>query len=204
MSARAFQPVMARRDGQSHKTYTLTCGKCGVVSSGLVCDLVPKKFQQRGWEVGRREVDDRCPNCVEEAKKRSERKVIQMPQPELKPEPPRQMTREDKRLIIAKLDEVYDGEDRGYGSGWTDERVAKDMGIPRAWVSEIRVDLFGDLEMNEDIRAAAAREVTDMHKRLQDAMKDFEKAQKAAVQIFAEVQSDLKKMRERFDVRPNG
>lgn len=58
-----------------------------------------------------------------------------------KAEPPREMTRQDRRIIMEKLDEVY-GEN-SYKTPWTDAAVAKDLGCPRAWVTELRDQCFG-------------------------------------------------------------
>lgn len=59
----------------------------------------------------------------------------------LKAEPPREMGREDRRIITEKLDEVY-GSD-AYRVPWTDAAVAKDLGVPRQWVSTVREQFFG-------------------------------------------------------------
>ncbi|SOC48301.1 hypothetical protein SAMN05892877_14816, partial [Rhizobium subbaraonis] len=50
-------------------------------------------------------------------------------------------TVEDRRLINMKLAEVY--ADGGYVTPWTDQRVADDLGVPRAWVAEIREGFYG-------------------------------------------------------------
>lgn len=64
-------------------------------------------------------------------------------------EPPKEMTREDRRIIFAQLNEIYIGEDKGYSAGWTDQRVATHLGVPRAWVASIRDENFGPLRENE-------------------------------------------------------
>jgi hypothetical protein len=64
----------------------------------------------------------------------------------------RVMTRDDRRIIFEKLNEVYVNDKVGYDKGWTDERVATDLGIPRAWVRLIREENFGDEVGNEEIR----------------------------------------------------
>ena len=62
MSARDFIPTMERVGASAFRTYRLTCGSCGVTANigsqsfgeRLACDLVPKKFGERGWVVGKR------------------------------------------------------------------------------------------------------------------------------------------------------
>ena len=54
---------------------------------------------------------------------------------------PPQMGRDDRRIIMEKLDDVYG--DNAYGGSWTDTTVARDLNVPRAWVSEVREAFFG-------------------------------------------------------------
>lgn len=56
---------------------------------------------------------------------------------------PREMTRADKRIIFNKLEEVYADETAGYTSGWSDQRVATDLGVPLDWVRALRDENFG-------------------------------------------------------------
>ena len=66
-------------------------------------------------------------------------------------EPPRVMQREDRRIIFQKLNEVYLDEKRGYVEGWSDLRVSEDLGIPRAWVAQVRDENFGPVAANPEI-----------------------------------------------------
>ena len=52
------------------------------------------------------------------------------------------MTRDERRIIFEKINEIYVGEKVGYSDSWDDEKVAKDLGVPRAWVSAIREDMI--------------------------------------------------------------
>lgn len=90
-----------------------------------------------------------------------------------KTEAPRQPTREDKRRIMAELQEVYLGEDRGYASGKSDDTVAKDLNLPRAWVSDIREDFFGPHknEMQADF-IEEVRSVEKTHKAIEDEIEN--------------------------------
>lgn len=99
---------------------------------------------------------------------------------------PRELTREWKRRINARLDEVYAGEDTGYSADWTDEKVARDLGVPRAWVEAIRVELHGENAGNEasseEARARKRalhelrRDVSAIETRFLTALADCEKA----------------------------
>jgi hypothetical protein len=64
------------------------------------------------------------------------------------------MTRDDRRIIFAKLNEVYRNEREGYAPGWTDAKVAEDLGINVAWVAEVRDEHFGVAEPLGDVKTA--------------------------------------------------
>jgi hypothetical protein len=59
---------------------------------------------------------------------------------------PRELGREDRRIINDKLDEVYGRE--AYKAPWTDAAVAKDLGVPRDWVVQVREQFFGPAGSN--------------------------------------------------------
>lgn len=82
------------------------------------------------------------------------------------------MQRDDRRVIFVKLNEVYEGEEVGYGPGWTDARVAKDLGIPRKWVETIREENFGPLKVNSEIveQINTANEIMARARTLVDAV----------------------------------
>lgn len=174
MSKRHFVEAILREEGQPVPRYRLVCGSCGCgetlgrmnFGQAVADTQVPKKFEDKGWQVGKRHDgrDDRCPACANREQDQRRRRLHVVPQEEIKPvskailtltevpamkavppvaDKPREMTRDERRLIWAKLEEVYVDERAGYSAGWTDARVAEDLGIPRAWVSTIRDENFG-------------------------------------------------------------
>lgn len=64
---------------------------------------------------------------------------------------PTEMSRTDKRVIFAKLEEVYADEATGYSKGWGDQKVATDLGVPVAWVAKVRDDNFGPNRSEETL-----------------------------------------------------
>lgn len=55
-----------------------------------------------------------------------------------------EMTRSERRIIYAKIEDVYSKEDNGgYIAHWTDQLVADDLGVHVEWVAEIRDENFG-------------------------------------------------------------
>jgi hypothetical protein len=83
--------------------------------------------------------------------------------------PPRQPSREDKRLIILEIENHYLGPDKGYGNGATDETVAKSLNVPTRWVADLREEFFGPLvnpeigKLNGEVTALITR--LDTHER---------------------------------------
>jgi len=61
-------------------------------------------------------------------------------------EKPRDMTRDDRRIVFDKINGVYDG--GHYIAPWTDAAVAKDLGVPRDWVAKVREEFFGPAGSN--------------------------------------------------------
>ena len=133
----------------------------------LAGPIIERKFKELGWEVGKNEKHDVCPKCVE-AERIDRRKrrsgngnnVISITQAQGEPmaqttataEEPRSMTREDRRVVFAKLNDVYIDQKAGYAAPWTDAAVAKDLGVPAKWVSDIREENFGPTRDNSEIR----------------------------------------------------
>lgn len=100
-----------------------------------------------------------------------------------------------KRLIDAKMDEVYDAKKGGYLNGYSDAKVATDLGVVQEWVALIRdfghgpdttaLDLRTDV-VELDKRAAAVMEakrlveagmarIEELDKSLNDRLANFEK-----------------------------
>lgn len=157
--------------------WTIECGQCGVIESlgqqdfgGLIaCEQLPKKAQNKAWLVGKKAKDHVCPACIaraEEAKRAKEAKEKREMETKktvvpLRADPPKEMDKEDGRIIFAKLNDVYVGKEVGYSPGWTDKKVAEDLNVPRIWVAKVREEWFGPATNEEietvlkEIRAAA-------------------------------------------------
>ena len=119
--------------------------------------FISRKLEQKGWRIGKSRTSHRCPKCFNAARLAAVRKTEEKPMANKNETPlhvvqqnPRVMQRDDRRVIFDKLNEVYDH--TGYSTGWTDEKVSLDLGVPRAWVKTVREEFFGDEVSNEDIR----------------------------------------------------
>lgn len=121
-------------------------------------NFIAQKLEAKGWRIGKTRTAHLCPKCFGKARSAAIRKSkesivsnnvngVQVVQ-----ENTRVLTRDDRRIIFEKLNEVYVDDKVGYGPGWTDEKVATNLGVPRAWVRVVRDENFGDEVSNDDIR----------------------------------------------------
>lgn len=179
MTARHYSKTAERIEGQTRSCVRLSCRGCGVQKSMVMSgframpnDVIERKFGEAGWTVGTNENWDFCPACTNRKKDHKVAlKVVDQPLIAAV-EKPREMGRDDRRLIFAKLDEVYLDEKRGYDTGWSDHKVATDLGVPRKWVEIIRAENFGAIGTNEDMQhflTEAEALVADARKALQQA-----------------------------------
>lgn len=122
-------------------------------------------FERHGWLVGKRPQMDRCPECLKKLgieKKTSNpimeaklKEALAAKAPATPADKPRDMSREEGRIIFAKIEEVYRDEKHGYHNGWSDHRVATDLSCPRAWVEQVRKQFFGPEGSNDEVRQVA-------------------------------------------------
>lgn len=146
---------------------------------------IENTFRRRNWQVSHNRAHDLCPAHVsaKAAEKRRAKEANRQPLEIVKPtgaagvtpmnaqpqppraEPPAEASRSDKRIIIAKLEEVYLSEGEGYSADWSDQKVASYLGVPRAWVTAVRDELFGpvpDSEESRQVLADAAKLVAEV------------------------------------------
>ena len=150
--------------------------------------FVRRRLLPRGWFIGRKRREHRCPKCnayrtttkQEVLRERIEPMTKELPLQVVanntKPVdvlPPRAMSREERRIIFEKLNEVYVNDKVGYSANWTDVRVAADLGVPLQWVKVIRDENFGDEVGNEDIRKqlAEAKQALALVRELEPSIK---------------------------------
>ncbi|AFU86674.1 hypothetical protein D869_gp240 [Caulobacter phage CcrRogue] len=71
-------------------------------------------------------------------------------------EPPRAATPAENRRILEALDTHYDTNRQCYGGDMTDEKVSKELGLPRAWIAELRERVYGPERNEAQDKAAKA------------------------------------------------
>lgn len=161
MADRAFEFAKVRQGGKAISALRITCSRCGrqdefiqTSERRLPNHAAAQKFRNIGWSVGSTARKDICPDCQQRKEPMKAEEV--KPVAPLRADPPREMGKDDRRIVFAKIDEVYVGEEKGYDTGWSDERVSADLGVPRAWVAAIREEFFGPAanvgELEEVIR----------------------------------------------------
>lgn len=222
-----FVPTTVPIEGGRRRAYAVTCGHCGVTKTLPVNSFrtatetelenrhIQKKFEQAGWRIARSAKSHRCAGCLAAARNAAMAKKVDreadvdskpkvetdVTPPAAKPTvaPPREPTRDERRIIFQKLNEVYVDEKSGYSESWTDAVVAKDLGVPRDWVRNLRDEMFGPEGANEEIRASIeeARKLLDEAKaigvsaqegimaQLKALLHKAEKIEKTMVQIEA-------------------
>lgn len=214
---RVFVRTTIKEDGKPPlPAFKLTCAKCGATdtlplgskSNGYPTPLVQQKMRHRGWEIGNRASADFCPDCVagkhkkqDKSDKKQENNVVTF----VKAEEPPTMSREDRRLIFAKIDEVYLDENTGYSDGWADQRVADDLGVPVGWVRSIRAENFGE-ERNNAAIAKHLDEVKDvlakakkLHLDAKDEIKSMSTQVEKASGILKQITENIGKMQKEIN-----
>ena len=164
MSQRVFSHSRIVEDGRPFSSSVIACHKCGDTATfvhrnnakRMAPDGVTQYFRNHGWIVGNRPNGDLCPMCITAGKRRHLQLVPGPKEEEMKielpvAEPPRHMSRDDRRIINEKLDGIY--ADEAYVFPWNDAKVARDLGVPQAWVSEVRDAFFGPAGSNPEIDA---------------------------------------------------
>lgn len=174
-SDRKFEKFITKIDGKPIGVRRLFCSTpgCGQqgelldrTTDGLPSDFIVKKFEQKKWSVGNSEKHDACPSCVERErierrKRRSTTRAINLKIVDQEPvmsaaptavEAPTSMGRDDRRIIFSHLQECYIDEKSGYRTPWTDAAVARHLGVPAAWVVQLRDENFGPAHDNQEIR----------------------------------------------------
>jgi len=157
--------------------------------SRLPPEVILRKFSQAGWAIGKHARDDLCPACIAKSDKRvktmDKPATTSLAKPALVIAPPREMSRDDRRVIFAKLEEVYVSEAVGYSPGWSDDRVSKDMNVPRAWVEKIRDENFGPIKDSEEVRKllqaaeAASAEAKVLAAKVEKLLREAQEIRKA-------------------------
>jgi len=199
---------VADRDDRGNATARCTCDECSeqiVVKSNYTTRVGDRRpievnrtkalvrLQDAGWTYVKNVL--RCPKCEAARKEKTMSKepvVVNIAPPPV--QPIRQPTREQKRLIVAALDDAYDMTHQRYKGTETDKGIAEMLGdgtMP-GWVAAVREDMFGP-DGNE--------EMTDLADEIKDWMNkvDMELAAiKTAMTAIEQSRGEVKKYQDRL------
>ena len=196
MTAERQFPITQRPYGDSGRRpfARITCSTCGAHAelnamahggSMLPDSVIRKKFQERGWEISSRDNRDRCSECVKGDRASKTQRNPDMENKVVAITPANQQARspgfDDNRIIYEKLTDVYVNDKVGYSNGWSDQKVATDLGVPRKWVEDIRAQFFGKLGSDSEVEQFLAEYQRAHH----DAALSFSKIEKLKEQIDA-------------------
>ncbi len=114
------------------------------------------KLRANGWSFVKNTL--RCPQCEKIRKEKNVSKeptIVNIAPPAVAPL--RQPTREQKRLIVAALDDAYDMAAQRYKGKETDKGIADMLadGVMPGWVAAVREDMFGP-DGNEEMTDLSA------------------------------------------------
>ncbi|PQO23101.1 hypothetical protein C2I36_09535 [Rhodobacteraceae bacterium WD3A24] len=101
---------------------------------------------------------------------------------------PRRPDRRTRRRILDELEGCYDDAAGRYAGDNTDQKVGKRLGVPWAWVAEIREDFFGDANSNEQAEQIA--------RRLDEAEKALTAREEEALALAASCEAERKRVAE--------
>ena len=133
---------------------------------------VHKQLRKMGWNIHGNVTE--CPECQSKREK---------PNMVTTKEELRQPTKEQKREIVAMLNDVYDTENERYKAKNTDQSVADDLqdGILWGWVAEIRESMYGP-DGNEEATLLIS-DIRTWIGMVEEALKQFKAEQAKAKEL---------------------
>lgn len=196
-----MKQFVAERDIRGNASARCICDECQE-QTVVKCNFVTRESDRRPVTVNKAQVlvrlQDagwtyvksvlRCPKCEENRKEKTVAKeptVVNIAPPTV--QPIRQPTREQKRLIVAALDDAYDMTAQRYKGRETDKGIAEMLGdgtMP-GWVAAVREDMFGP-DGNEEMSDLSG-EIADWMNKVDQELETIRAAMASIEQSRAEV-----------------
>ena len=150
--------------GSTRPTQVITCTnrlckKRFRTQKSATQDRVVTLAKQKGWKINLSHSTAECPECAEKGNNE-----------------PRKMSREHKRKIWRTIDDNYAS--NKYVAPATDKSLAEELGVPWAWVKEVREEDFGP--------AGEDPELIKMIEKLENLDKRVKELEKAGYRIAEE------------------
>ncbi len=148
-------------DGSFRRAREIGCHAClrtetlRVVTNQFTGHATIKKFEQLGWrhENGLRWL---CPQCWQARLERRKKDGGSMSKVEPINVPPRSLTLVEMRKVMAALDDHFNAEKGIFDPGWSDQRIADEVGVPRASVVLVRREAFGEIKLDPELQEIKA------------------------------------------------
>ncbi|MEG8222437.1 hypothetical protein OSJ57_17680 [Sphingomonas sp. HH69] len=127
-----------------------TCVECGTVETheylrAPPAEALPRKFSQKGWSAGTKAV---CPQCITKKRNKTMTAVASVTPLKAAQTPDVRQQRRDAHTLIELY---YDLASSTYKDRYSDEKIAKETGLPKEWVAKRREDEFGPIKEPNDL-----------------------------------------------------
>lgn len=204
MRDRVFDFIKVIDDGRPSSGLQIVCAECGETSLFKQAGerrrpptAASQYFRNHGWAVAKTRSGDLCPACIE-----AKRKVVKMSdhkRPE-QPEQQRSMSRDDGRVLSRAIEDHWDETGVCYQPGWSDVRMAEEMGTPLEWVKAIRERDFGGVGEDPGLLAFMAEQasirvaLTDLTSQLEQTTKALAASAAWAREALARMDEDERKL----------
>lgn len=142
------------------KISEVTCKQCGAhnrikLSKNLPPEQRAKKHEQAGWQRHGRQTM-RCPMCKKSAQGGDQSMTNQKHANTKGAANAPDMTAQQWRNIIIALEAYFDSRSGKYTNGYSDEKVASEIGVQERQVKNIRREAYGDIAVPQAVIDAEA------------------------------------------------
>lgn len=145
-------------------------------------EFLDQKFAEFGWSRGGRNWE--CPTCIDKRKERTKMTAVSGPArpfTDLQPQPSatRAPTVPETLRISDLLAQHFDKRSGLYAGDWTDDKIARQLNLPRAMVAYVRDHGYGPLKAPTEMLnlkaevASLQTMVGELAKRVNDAIDKY-------------------------------
>lgn len=165
---RKLRPFVALRqtvNGAPITSARFACARCGghadlQISSHEPPEKIVKRAERVGWHISNSRAE--CPICVNRDRSREKPKTDwlakareglkeRFPEMAVSPIPTARAPSADQRQRIrALLDANFDDAKGRYLDGFSDQKIAEDLSVPRVFVEQIREAAYGPIRVSPD------------------------------------------------------
>jgi hypothetical protein len=154
---RHWWKILREPHGNGFRSFArMTCAKCDAfgdvtLTRNMPPEFILKKFQSTGWNQVNK-TQWLCHACKPKKESVAPMKATQaspITQPSMVAARPLSLA--ETRKVMALLEEKFDPDKGSYVSGYSDQRIAETIGVPRARVTEAREEAFGKIKIPPEL-----------------------------------------------------